>query len=62
MDLYEIVIPAREELRSWTGNTLIELTGGDKLKIKSDGVDHLKLEIPSGKTYSIRIKLSITEV
>ena len=62
MDLHQTVIPAKEEKRSWSGTGRYELTEGDEFKIESDGVDILRLPIPEGKTYSIRIKLSIEEV
>ena len=62
MDLYEYTLPAIEALHSWNGTELIQLSEGNELKIESDGVDHLKLEVPEGKTYSIRIRIIVEEV
>ena len=62
MDLYEFVIPAVEAIHSWNGTERVELTEGDEFKIESDGVDILRLPIPVGKTYSIRIRLTVEEV
>jgi len=62
MELNATVIPAQEEKRSWLGIERVELTEGDEFKIESNGVDILRLPIPEGKTYSIRIRIIVEEV
>lgn len=62
MDLHATVIQAQALQRSWNGTARFELEGGDEFTIESDGVDHLRLPIPEGKTYSIRITLAVDEL
>jgi hypothetical protein len=62
MELTEHFIPSQVEKQSWNGSTKFTLTGADTLKIESDGVEHLDLNVPEGETYEVEITLRIVKV
>lgn len=44
------------------GTDTFDLPAGDTLKIESDEVEHLNIEVPAGKTYRVIININIREI
>lgn len=62
MNLNEVVVPARGESRSWHGRTQFDLQSGDEFKIESDGVEHLRVPIPTGNGYRFTLEIKIETI
>lgn len=45
----------------WTGQEVLELTGGQKLKIKSAGEEILNEKCPAGHTWDVIVSVHITQ-
>jgi len=62
MDLTISTIPATEEKIHGHGVGVIDVEGKDKLILRTNGNEHLHVDIPNGKTYRFRIEVSVEEV
>ena len=62
MDLTISTIPATEEKVHGHGVGVIDVEGHDKLVIRTNGLEHLRVDVPNGKTYRFRIEVSAEEV
>ncbi len=59
MQLAEVSVPAVPEKTYWQGSDTFTLQGGDTLKIESDGVEHLEINVPEGETRKFKIAVYI---
>ena len=62
MDLTLITIPAVPEKVHGHGVGVIDVEDNDKLVIRTNGVEHLRVDVPNGKTYRFRIEVAVEEV
>jgi len=62
MDLTLTTKPAVPEKIHGHGWGVVDVEGNDKLVIRTNGVEHLRVDVPNGKTYRLKIEVSVEEV
>ena len=51
--------PAVPERTSTHGRDTFTIMGPNTLKIESDGVEHLEVDVPEGETYTVLLRIDI---